>query len=734
MVAIRRTVCAAGLSCARRGELHLRRSLPLLLLFSLILVAAVAAGCGGSSSVPKTGTNATLTAGSSPGTVSVAHPSGYQATITLPATSDGSSGSVAVDITTTLPSGVASPASAMKRKPATIGATVNPLVYLVLTPSANVNFTSSPTFSFTLPGGTTLAAGSSAFVAFYDPAQSASGWVTVLGPGAVSGQTIAFPGAAGVFSLKAGTPYVFVLFTTAQTVTAALSGPLLVVDLTQTNLPAGTPVYVYAVGAIKTKPGVSYWLKPLQATTSGTNVNQPVVAATMNPGSQNPSGGCANNGDDTNYYSCNNNQLNALPSPVASAINGGGGTGGNYPSAWADYSIPATVGTTLTMNLSAISAIPGLGTGTSAFSGRLYISVGTPKLPMTAISGGTYIAPAFGNNAGQPGEWTLYDWIEFSYDSGGNFDGNTTQVNAFGIPLQLSGTGIAARQVLNQSRSTILNYFAGLAPPYGGTGSSLGSVVVSPPAGTVGVAYPASATYLRAIAPQTIVAVGAYPTNGPLRSTFDSQIATAYAAWQSTPLVTNDESTSYYTGVVFPTTPTITPPSNYPAGSLAFYQGQFTTMSALATAVAGGATPAFYLTGANVNPGNQNIISSTDIWANDNSLAPPGAPSPAQLNVGKMLAAGFNRGVVVSPTNVVTTLLDDVACQDPSVESTFYPSGGTWNPWAQYFHSITSPISPNTTGLAYAFSYDDVCNQNPSIPLPGGSFKPGTVTVTVGNF
>ncbi len=702
-----------------------------LVAFATIAIMIAGCGGGGTSGPIKLASNSTANVGASPTNTNLSEPSGYSANVGFPSTSDGSSGSIALNLTTSLPTGVSAPAS-MKRKPKAIGATVVPLVYVAATSNANVNFTSSPSFTFGLPPGISLAAGSSTYVAFWDPAQSATGWVTILGPGAVSGTTATFAATPGGFSLKSGTQYVFVLFTTSSpAVVAGLSGPVLELDLTQTNLPASTPVYIYVVGIIKSNSGMSYWLKPLQSASGGTpqagsTVNVPVVAATMNPGSQSPPAGCTNNGDDVNFYSCNNNQLNSLPSPAATAINGTGGTSGNYPSAWADYSIPATVGTKLALNLNAISQIPGLGTGTSAFSGRIYISVGVPKMPLTALSGGSYIAPSFGNNAGQPGQYTLYDWIEFSYDSNGIFNGNTTQVNQFGIALQLSGNGVPAPQTLTQSRSTILNYVAASAPPYGGTGSALGNAVVATPAGAA-TAFPAIAGYLRAIAPQTIVAVGAYPSGGALAHTFDSYITAAYAAWQTTPLVTNDQGTGYYTGVVFPTTPTISPtPSGYPTGSLAFYKGQYTTMSSLVSAVTGGATPAFYLTGTGAN---QNIISSTDIWANDNSLTNGGT---AQKNVGKILAAAFNRGIVVSPSNVVTTYLDDSTCSAAPVVNTFYPASGTWNPWAQYFHSISSPPQTGTSpsvGLSYAFSYDDVCSQNPSI-----SFAPGTVTITVGNF
>lgn len=104
----------------------------------------------------------------------------------------------------------------MKRTPLTIGATLSPLLYLTVSSTATVTFGSTPSFSFKLPSGTSLAAGSSAFIAFYDPAQSATGWLTVLGPGSVSGQIITFPGTTGSFTLKAGATYTFMLFTTNQ--------------------------------------------------------------------------------------------------------------------------------------------------------------------------------------------------------------------------------------------------------------------------------------------------------------------------------------------------------------------------------------------------------------------------------------------------------------------------------------------------------------------------------------
>ncbi|WP_233224434.1 beta-1,3-glucanase family protein [Thiomonas sp. X19] len=81
----------------------------------------------------------------------------------------------------------------------------------------------------------------------------------------------------------------------------------------------------------------------------------------------------------------------------------------------------------------------------------------------------------------------------------------------------------------------------------------------------------------------------------------------------------------------------------------------------------------------------------------------------------KMIAAAFNRGAM-------SNSLDDATCQNAS--GTFYNSGQVFNPWAQFFHQVSS------NSLAYAFPYDDVCNQNPSIGLTATQ----SVAVTLGKF
>ena len=208
----------------------------------LAAVAIVITGCNsGTSGPPVPSSSANLMAGASPGSATLTDPSGYGVSLTLPSTSDGSNGTIAASITTTLPTGIAAPASirrAGRRSARSIDATLTPLVYLVLTPGATVTFSSTPGFSFTLPSAIALAAGSSGWVAFYDPALSSTGWVTILGPGAVSGQKITFPATTGNLTLKGGTSYAFVLFTTGQQPTVSDSQCR---SLTPTSPPSPLP-------------------------------------------------------------------------------------------------------------------------------------------------------------------------------------------------------------------------------------------------------------------------------------------------------------------------------------------------------------------------------------------------------------------------------------------------------------------------------------------------------------
>ncbi|NOQ77363.1 MAG: Tat pathway signal protein [Methylococcaceae bacterium] len=484
---------------------------------------------------------------------------------------------------------------------------------------------------------------------------------------------------------------------TTQASSSGVSDAQLIIDLTQTDLPATTPVYIYVVGLVSGTSDIYYYLDndftpQIMATSDNTQ------AAQTFPG------------------------MSQLSTEAQQAI------APNYPLAWADWSIEVEVGSSLILNLGAINKtnIPTLSTGTSAFSGRIYISVGVPKLPFTVQKTG-YTAPVFGGSSGISGSLTQYDWIEFSYDSLGNFNGNTTQVNQFGFPLMLTGTPVGGQPyptqgTLNITGNAILSAIAAANAPLGGA-----TVMTPVPVGCA-AAYPTGTNYLRAISPTT----ASGDINSSLNTYFDANIKTAYKAWQSTPLVTIDLSSGPYTGVVFPVpavnllektkTSTVvvkqSAPANYPPGSLAFYKGNYPTLVDLVTELQSSNTPAFFLTGS-----TQNTISSNDIWQCANSLA---CGDTAQKNVGKMIAAAFNRGIMVDPDGIVLTSLNDGTCA--TLADTFYPASGTFNAWADAFHDY------NRNGLAYGFPYDDVCDQNPSIPPSGDTLVASFIRIALGTF
>ncbi|WP_277188506.1 beta-1,3-glucanase family protein [Caballeronia sp. BR00000012568055] len=434
------------------------------------------------------------------------------------------------------------------------------------------------------------------------------------------------------------------------TSTASTAKTPLTFDLTQTDLPAGTAVYAYVIGEVSLPAGnTQYWIDSTGTPHVMSAADNTIPAKTF-PGSS------------------------ALPSGEAAAL------AATYPLAWADYSIPLTVGSSFVLDLSKLNAstLPGLGTGTAAFSGRIYLSVGVPKLPFTALSSSQYTAPV---TIGGPGALTLFDWIEFSFDSNGNFNGNTTQVDQFGFPLLLNGTpGGTLQGQYKSSRPAILDAVSKLPAAF-----YVPQAVAAPSAFPSAMAVNGSVT-LRALSPKSISAQAGY--TGSLLSYFDQTIENWYRTWTTTPLSTTDLSTGTYTGIV------------QSGVGLTFYSG----------ATASG-TAAFTVGGAGT-PG----ISSLDVWQCANALA---TGSDAAKNVQKMIAAAFNRGVM-------SNTLADATCKNDA--ATFYQIANAntlvVNPWAQLFHQLS------TNSLAYAFPYDDVCDQNPSIGLTATQ----SVSIALGKF
>lgn len=202
-----------------------------------MLSALCACGGGGSSSAPsvsaptptaspisQASSSATLTPGGTAQTASFGSVgAGYTGSITIPSVTSGS-GSLTATLLSALPASAPTVASTA-RMIAAIGGTLTPLVYVTLVPTAAITLSATPTFTFALPAGSSFSAGSSLYVGFYDPAQSATGWQVLLGPGSVSGQTITFAAINRTIIFAAGTTYTFALFSTGQVLTPVAPSP-----------------------------------------------------------------------------------------------------------------------------------------------------------------------------------------------------------------------------------------------------------------------------------------------------------------------------------------------------------------------------------------------------------------------------------------------------------------------------------------------------------------------------
>ncbi len=248
---------------------HLLRVSPLksslLGLFALAALSVGLAQCstsgGSGSTVPKgtssatptpspTPTGSTLPAsatvmipvGPSPGSGSLGPVlGGYSSSITFPTT--GTAGTVTVTLSATQPGGTPTVQS-MRRRPQTIGGVgLVPLAFITLTSPTSLTFTSSPSFSFSVPAAA-VNAGQIPYLAYYDPTASPqTGWNTFDGPGTVSGTTVTFPALSGYSGIgsTAGVTYDIVLFTVTTALSTPTSSPSATASPTPTPSPSPSP-------------------------------------------------------------------------------------------------------------------------------------------------------------------------------------------------------------------------------------------------------------------------------------------------------------------------------------------------------------------------------------------------------------------------------------------------------------------------------------------------------------
>ena len=244
--------------------LRVRFFFPLLLGLAA-LAAACGGGGGGSSPVPAAPSPTphagptSVPIGPSPAPQAIVLTGGgYTLEFYVPPVSNGATTTMSAVLQTTLPSGTQAPQGA-KRGYAPVrplSQTFTGLVYLQVSTTDNVGFSSAPSFQYTLPTGTTIPSGSNAYLLYWDPYLSGStGWITLLGPGRINGQTVTFPPVQTGVQLNADTNYDYALAITTQTVPTATPAPTPTPTIAPSATPSALPAYCANYQAAAYTPG-----------------------------------------------------------------------------------------------------------------------------------------------------------------------------------------------------------------------------------------------------------------------------------------------------------------------------------------------------------------------------------------------------------------------------------------------------------------------------------------------
>jgi len=145
--------------------------------------------------------------GSSPANVVFGKlPSGVSGSVTFPATANGSA-TVTMILQSALPTGIIAPQS-VSRHPLSLGGAVTALAYMTFSPSANLLFTATPTFTLTAPTGTLSG---NVYLALYNPDAPAAGWYAIAGPVAGAGASVTLSAQQLQQAFYAGSTYVFAI-------------------------------------------------------------------------------------------------------------------------------------------------------------------------------------------------------------------------------------------------------------------------------------------------------------------------------------------------------------------------------------------------------------------------------------------------------------------------------------------------------------------------------------------
>lgn len=364
----------------------------------------------------------------------------------------------------------------------------------------------------------------------------------------------------------------------------------------------------------------------------------------------------------------------------------------HYANAWTNIAIPLSrTCATVIADLATFNSanIPGLSSPAPNFSGRIWISVGEPILPFSPTGDPTNMTfPAFNNTYGS---YAFFDWIEFSWDTTGDLYLNTTQVDQYGFPISAKATGSTISNpeigIYNQTRSTIISTLQSIGNqnPIFGT-----SIPIPTTSGISPTAYPPSANTsgtIRMLSPKQWVA-------NQTSTYLDSYVSNMLGFW----------STNWLT-VMCPGSPT--------------YYG-----------LASGNTLNFYLTKVasstafSFNTSTGGGLSTNNLVACNGALA---LGSADQKNIGKAIAAAFNRGVVTSAGSGTTLINIDESNNNANFTpplSLDYKVNSQYNTWSYSFHQFSAD------GFAYGFPYDDVGNDEDLTQVTGTT----SVTIQLGLF
>lgn len=418
--------------------------LRLRILFPLLMaVAAVAAGCGGgggatpfttpaatATPTPNPGpTNIPVGPTSSPQTVFLAS-GNYTLAFTVPPVTNGTTATMSAVLQTTLPTNVNAPQSRTHFTPVKPLASIyNGLVYLVVSTSATVGFSSTPTFNYTVPAAA-IPSGQHAYLLYWDPAVGQiNGWIN-LGVGSVSGNTVTFPGVSpyGITLDKAQSPYIFALAVSAQTVPTSTPAP----TPTPTPNAQQTPAYCQTEGIAQSSGDT------INLTDSSGLSNSMLVVYVQQ---QAPLGGSTAWMNATGTFT-------SVPVPLAA---------GCYSS---------TQGSSVASNPLVIP---------TGHAGRIYLVYASAVPPTTASVPNPFSNVPAGSQPinGVAGAPYIYDKIEYNSTSGVI---DTTQVDFLGLPIEMSAVASTSATPLPQAVPSSCPASVPTAAPFSGV-PALGTIV-----------------------------------------------------------------------------------------------------------------------------------------------------------------------------------------------------------------------------------------------------------------